>query len=413
MRMWTRAQRADMRVQTAMNASVSEWASSVLLAPCLLVTVTLLACGETAPAPPYGGTTAPSPQARPATVEPAEEAPAPKTAAPAAKVNPDHKRLAEVHAAIQCAEAQFKAHDAKRKAVEAALTRVAMTRAELDDAVAELDGNEAFHTLRSAAVAECEGRKPKPSGVKAKDPATSASALAVDSELLERIKSLAIESECLRRSGLQAEVLKTKMISLYKSYEIPLQTYAKEMTRLASNRAFQDDVDAGVEVCTNKVRAEQAAAAEAAAAAAAAAAPNEAPPATEKPVAELIPPSAKPIDPDQQPNEPVAVNAGTDKPAAPTRTSGTYNGTIVGKHKGTLMVRLRNNSVASASVRINGVRISLKGTFARNQLVLGGRKGSDYFKLRGKLNPKKARISGTWDGAIKRKLMRGKFVMRR
>ena len=74
-------------------------------------------------------------------------------------------------------------------------------------------------------------------------------AAAADDPLRATLLELAVASECLRKSETPPEQMAATMLALYKAKAVDLETYTREMSRLAGDAAFQTEIDARARAC--------------------------------------------------------------------------------------------------------------------------------------------------------------------
>jgi hypothetical protein len=329
-------------------------------------------------------------------------------------------------------------------------------------------------------VMACGEKGPATGAAGPADPGTQpqVTAPAPSAELREKLRTLAVAAECLRRSDAPNEVVSRAMMDLYAEHGIDLDTYAREMGRLGGDASFQAEIQAGLSSCPtppvavgDPAAADPATEADAGATGAdpgsviAAAAPDaegaggvgvepaldpeeggpdgssaepggageEAallqPPETDPtdaavpapaddPLAagpEGSPAEADPATPDVDIAEPGQADPETpDTPDAPD-FGGTWTGALRGTTSGTLRLVVQGTSLSSAALNIGGRSVRLQGTLtATGKLALGGRlKAGEFIRMRGTVSRDHTRMTGSWDGVIERKMVKGSFSLTR
>ncbi len=71
----------------------------------------------------------------------------------------------------------------------------------------------------------------------------------IAAETRAKLLTLAAASECLRKRDVPPEEGAASMMALYRAHQIDLETYTREMSRLAGDPAFQAEVDALANTC--------------------------------------------------------------------------------------------------------------------------------------------------------------------
>ncbi len=100
-------------------------------------------------------------------------------------------------------------------------------------------------------VMACGEKGPATGAAGPADPGTQpqVTAPAQSAELREKLRTLAVAAECLRRSDAPNEVVSRAMMDLYAEHGIDLDTYAREMGRLGGDASFQAEIQAGLSSC--------------------------------------------------------------------------------------------------------------------------------------------------------------------
>ncbi|MCB9734644.1 MAG: hypothetical protein H6745_18835 [Deltaproteobacteria bacterium] len=326
-----------------------------------------------------------------ATSEAAADTASPPLEPPPTEVVPPDEvaALAVVVAEIDCTAVQFEDPTAHDRAVEAILLRAGMTQDEYSDKVMKVIDDPTFKAVRERSAEMCKTR------VEAQN---TPGGLDAEGALRENLKALAVASECMRKSGATTEEQAQAMLALYSAHHIDLQTYTREMSKLANNRSFQEEVAAETAKCPGP---------EAVAAGGEEPAGGEetgAPPTEETAATEAGPGDAEP--PPETPPE-----APPEEPKKATIT-GVYLGTV--NPGGTMRVAINSRTVGVATATIDGLNFRLNGRVMRDNVVhLAASAGDHWVQMRGKVDPEKRVYSGTWNGVLNGKRKSGTFSLKR
>jgi len=284
-------------------------------------------------------------------------------------------------------------------------------------------------TTEAPAPTEADAAPAAPEVAEAPDTA------AAEAEALqEKIKALAVASECLRKQGVTPEQASQTMLALYRAHGIELDVYTREMGRLAGDPKFQESVQAALASCPAapvpvEVEADAggtvaeadagatvaeadagATVAEADAAPTTVAQPDAA--ATTVAQADAAPTVAAA---DAAPTTVAEADAGTPTPTPHEPTSkltGTWTGALAGQGGGTLRMTVNGRNVTSAVATFGRDKITLKGSITEKGLVtLNGRKDNEFVRVKANVDKNQTSISGTWDGTIDKKKVGGKIKM--
>jgi len=199
-------------------------------------------------------------------------------------------KLVVVAGKMACARKQHSDAEALKAAEDAILSEAGLDRATFAEQDKQAADNAMYQASVKQAVTMC----------------TTANAKAA-SEMRNKLKALAVASQCLAKQGKSGDEMSQIMLAQYKAYGISVSDYAKEMAKLTNDRAFQDEIRTAVDKCPAAPPAAAAADAGAAPDAAAAAADAGAAPAggpdaqvamAPKPDAGSAQPGAQPAQPD-------------------------------------------------------------------------------------------------------------------
>lgn len=342
------------------------------------------------------GEEAPAAGPAPAAVAPSEPAEAPDGAIPPSAAAPEAGEavppdeiaaLAVTVAEIDCTALELDDPAAHDKAVEAILLRAGMTYEEYNDKVMKVIGDPTFKAVRERSVEMCKARVAAES---AGDGAASEGALR------ENLKALAVASECMRKSGATSEEQAQAMLALYGAHQVDLQTYTREMAKLANNRPFQEEVAAATAKCPER---------------AVAAVEEGAPDAGGEEPKVAGEAGAPPGEGGAAPEEEPDAAAPTEAPAAPTIT-GVYLGSV--NPGGSMRVAISTRTVGVATAMIDGLNFRLNGRVMRDNVVhLAASAGDHWVQMRGKVDPVKRTYVGTWNGVLNGKRKSGTFSLKR
>lgn len=299
-------------------------------------------------------------------------------------------RFAAIVAEIDCTADRFEDPVAHASAISAILTRAGLTRDQYDARVMGLLEDPAFNATRERSLAVCKATAVAPGAAEDEDG---------DATLRQKMMTLAVASECMRKGGATSAEMAPALLALYRAHEVDVETYAREMGRLQTNAQFQEEVARRVAECPTGPAA--------AAGAADAGAGDEGDPGAaadggEAAVAELPPAEpAKPADGAKPPATPPVVIAGV------------YKGSVSGGGSVKLTVGARGN-IDPAMLTIAGRHYRAKGRVAADHSVqIGVTEGRDTVQLKGTLDPLRRQISGTWSGVVGGERKSGSFTAKR
>jgi len=350
--------------------------SALLLALALLMPASCKGEGEEAPPP--------APAERADGERPAEAPPSPSTpeeGAPSLPAEPEGHGLtpdevAELAVLVAEIDCHVDVHDepeASQRAVDQALSRAGLSRAAYDERVRKVSGDATFVTVRQRSLEACRAERAA---------AADAPTVDADAALREKLKVLAVTSECMRRAGTTSEEMAQATIAMYRAHGIDLETYSREMARLANNQQFQAELAAAIAECP------------------------------EAPEVDDDDPDA--VDDDAEVDDEDGDEEPAEEPVKPRPPSiaGTYLGTISGG--GSIRIAIAGRNVGATTATIDGVHFRLKGRVGSdNSINLGDTQGNDFVQLRGRIDPSKRTISGTWNGVVKGKKRQGSFSAKR
>lgn len=281
----------------------------------------------------------------------------------------------------------------------------------------------------SASAAPDAAAAPAPdTAAAAPDAATAAPDAAA---LREKLLALAVASECLRRGNTPPEQSAQTMLALYKAHGVDLDTYTREMSRLAGDPAFQAEIDAKTRDCPiAPIAAVDAGVAEVLVDGGA-----SVPDATSLAVGDTGPAPAD--------TAAAAIDAGIaavvdtrSEAVADTKTeaiadtrgeavaevaepevdfSGTWTGQLYGgPMPGNLRVTIKGRAVISAVATFGRISLRLKGSISdKGHFNVGGTSGKDFIRVAGQTHANGRVINGTWDGVIDRKKANGRVQLKR
>ncbi len=378
------------------------WIARVALAAALLT----IGCNkDEAPpeAPPAtvapATTTAPSEVADTATPAPTAEAdtasaPAPDVAAADPDMRPENvAKLAVLAAQIDCAAEALDDPIARDKAIEAILTRAGVTLQQYHDKATKLVDDPTFQATREQSASLC--RSAAGSGATGEAPADDPEA-----SLRDKIKTLAITAECMRKAGASSEDMAPAMLALYKANGLDLETYSKEMTRLATNTAFLDEVAKATAECP------------VAEAVADAGDPGEVGDPGEAGDPGEVGDPGEAGDPGEV-GEPDGVPGGVPAEPVVLPIRGVYNGSMGKKDRIRISVTA-SGTIDPANATIDGRRYRLKGRVdKRDSVHIAVAAGRDWIQMTGRIDRKARTISGTWNGVVDSKRRSGSFSAKR
>lgn len=247
----------------------------------------------------------------------------------------------------------------------------------------------------------------------------------------EKLLTLAVASECLRKAGTPPEESANKMLALYKEHEVDLNTYTREMTRLAGDPAFQAAIDARVGNCPTIVATADVIGdtSDATTNVASDGGPDIVAPET------VAPDTALPetVDTWVTP-ETIADTHVVDTTVAPETTiadtrvlpevsidpvpevayTGTWTGQLYGgSTPGNLRMTINGRTITSAVATFGKSTIRLKGSISeKGSLSLGGTADQDYIRISGQVQTGGRGINGTWDGVVEKKRGNGRFLLK-
>ena len=247
--------------------------------------------------------------------------------------------------------------------------------------------------------------------------------------LRAKLKLLAVQSECMRRGDAPADEIADKMLALYKTHDVDLAVYAREMGRLGGDATFQGEIQAELERCPTPAVALGAPPTDVTDGPETSAAAEDVAPADDMAVATTLEGPLAAVDAGATDDVGPAVVVDTkdelvDSEADVAKSgrkdglddlSGTWTGAVRGGLSATLRVIVRGRRVSSATMTWSGRNVRLQGTIANNgQMSLGGRiSQSDFVRLRGRIKKTGHTLSGTWDGVIDRKRASGTIQLSR
>ncbi len=313
------------------------------------------------------------------------------------------------------------------------------------------------------------GEKTPPEAVEASTPTEDAAtatgtpsgdtAAAVD-PLRDKLMALAVASECLRKGNTPPEQAAQTMLALYKAHGVDLETYTREMSKLASDPAFQVEIDRQTKDCplaapstpevvaappdtaaepetaapdTEPAPADTAIAvtpeaggAEAGPDAVVAAADTHAEPETRAAAADSTPDTAA-ATPDTAVATPDTAVATPDTAQAPevaqvppepeeeVSFTGTWSGQLYGgATPGNLRVVIKGRTITSAVATFGRTSVRLKGAISeKGSLTLGGTSGDDFMRISGTVQRTGRAMNGTWNGVVDRRRSNGRFILKR
>jgi len=211
----------------------------------------------------------------------------------------------------------------------------------------------------------------------------------------EKLLALAVASECLRKGGAPPEQSANTMLALYQAHDIDLDTYTREMSRLAGDPAFQADIDAKTRECP--------------------AAPLVVADVTEPTAVDAV---ADSVAADTKPEAVADTKTAIDMSPPETKPvadfSGNWTGQLYGGPPGNLRVTIKGRLVTSAVATFGRISLRLKGAISeKGSLNLGGTTGSDFMRVTGMAQRSGRAINGTWDGVVDRKRSNGRLLLKR
>jgi len=262
--------------------------------------------------------------------------------------------------------------------------------------------------------------------------------------LREKLLALAVASECLRKGGTPPEQSAQTMLALYKAHGVDLDTYTREMSRLAGDPTFQAEIDAKTGDCpTAPIGAPDAAVAEIVADTAAAtpdattAAVDAGPTVDSAPAGAVDAKTEAVVDTKTEAIAETKTEAIVDtktEAIVDTKTeaivdtksavevaepevefSGTWTGQLYGgPSPGNLRVTIKGRTVTSAVATFGRISLRLKGSISeKGAFNVGGTSGKDFIRVGGQAHKNGRVINGTWDGVIDRKKADGRVQLKR
>lgn len=264
-------------------------------------------------------------------------------------------------------------------------------------------------------------------------PAPDVATTAPDAAALrEKLLALAVASECLRRGNTPPEQSAQTMLALYKAHGVDLDTYTREMSRLAGDPGFQAEIDAKTRDCpTAPIAAVDAGIAEvlvdggASLADATSVAVGDTGPlpadtaaaAVDAGVVAVVDTRSEVAD---TKTEAIADTRGEAVPDTEVTEpevdfSGTWTGQLYGgPMPGNLRVTIKGRAVTSAVATFGRISLRLKGSISdKGHFNVGGTAGKDFIRVGGQAHNNGRVINGTWDGVIDRKKANGRVQLKR
>ena len=253
----------------------------------------------------------------------------------------------------------------------------------------------------------------------------------------EKLLTLAVASECLRKANTPPEESANKMLALYKEHEVDLGTYTREMTRLAGDPAFQAAIDARVGNCPAIVATADVVVGDTNDGVASDTGPDIVDtlvadtlvvPETIAAADTLVAPETAIAD-TQVVDTTIAETQALDTTIADTRVlpevsidpvpevafTGTWTGQLYGgSTPGNLRIAINGRTITSAVATFGKSTIRLKGSISeKGSLSLGGTADQDYIRISGTAQSSGRGINGTWDGVVEKKRGNGRFLLKR
>ncbi len=298
---------------------------------------------------------------------------------------------------------------------------------------------------------------------------------ALAAETRAKLLALAAASECLRKRDAPPDESAASMMALYRAHQVDLETYTREMSRLAGDPAFQAEVDALANACPTPGL-DVAAAAPEVAVDTTPEPDTAAPEAVVETIAETVPETiAETIADTAAPDTAIAdtivaaaeiadtgivdtivdtriadtiadtriadtiadtriadtiadaritdvritevkIKDDTDEPTQGGRDfSGNWTGQITGVNPaGVLRMTVAGRRITSAVATFGRTSIRLRGTFTeKGLLTLGGSSDGDSIHITGEAYTNGLIVAGSWDGTIDKRKGSGRIKMKR
>lgn len=298
-----------------------------------------------------------------------------------------------------------------------------------------------------AALGGCEKTQDVPEVriIRAETAAATVDASAADAEALaaatrEKLMALAVASECLRKGNTPPEQSANTMLALYKAHEVDLETYTREMSKLAGDPAFQAAIDAKTKDCaivpvatsdtlaaSDTVVPADTVVADTGPEVVPAAADTVAVVDTQVVQDTLVVPETivdTSVSPetiadtrivDTTPDTRVLLEVSIEPDKPEVAFTGTWTGQLYGgASPGNLRLVINGRTITSAVATFGKSSIRLKGTISeKGALSIGGTSGQDFIRISGTVQTGGRGINGTWDGVVEMKKGSGRFLLKR